>query len=473
MCGYNKINSFTRRIHPSVDIMFYSIPSFSLTAIDTFIATWVLFFYEVVINIDVFFVMMTFAITRLLTLLLPPLIGYFSDRRYGSKRKSGKRFFWLFIPGLLVPVFNLLLFLPSSPEPSVGLYLFIFFILYNIFYVFYKINYSALLLNKFRHPKERLILSTTTNFIEVLGLLFVVLITPLLIISYTASSYRIAAIFVSIVFTITFLLGLLGFFEEEELIDTYYSPNLESQKPFFGDFFRRFAYAFKQKNFMLLLLRWLATAAFNLFFVLGMIYYSEYILEADPSSMTILYLIYYLMILVSIPIGFLISWFLGYLRTFNYSGLALGTTILMFTFIGIVVNPLIKSLISLLLMALTGFFTGLGFASLIPLAGDTFDESASINRKRSEGFLYGLLALFVSVMGIVQSFVSSLVHSFTGFIPDFYTPQPASAMFGIIILFSTIPGIIIIALQIVFMIFYDLKPEKVKSIQHTIKELQI
>lgn len=473
MCGYDKINSFNRRIHPAVDIIFFSIPSLSLTAIDTFIATYLFYYYEVVIGINLILTMTTFSITSIFTLLLPPLIGYLSDRRYRSTSEGSKRLFWLFIPGLLIPVFTSLLFIPSSSEPGVGLFLLILYIFYNIVYVFYKINYSAMLLSKFRHPKERLIMATTTNFIEGLGLLIIVLFIPFFIVLYNPNSFRIAAIFVSILFTITFLLGIPAFLEEDELINTYNSPNLEPEGSFFGDFFKRFSYAFKQRNFGLLLLRWLGIAVINLFFISGLIYYIEYILESTPMALSMFFLIYQLMILASIPIGFVISWFLGYLRTFNYSGIALGFTILMFTFVGIIMNPFIKSIISLVLIAFTGFFTGLGIVGIIPIAGDTFDESANKNRKRSEGFLYGLLALFTSLMAFVNAFVTSLVHSSTGFIFDYYYPQPASALFGILILFSLIPGVVIIAVQIIFMKFYDLKPEKVRTIQEKNKELQI
>jgi Na+/melibiose symporter-like transporter len=297
--------------------------------------------------------------------------------------------------------------------------------------------------------------------------------TPLLIVIGDPLSYRTGAIFASILFTVTFLFGILGFFEEKELIDTYYSPNLEPQQKFFRDFFQRFSYAFKQKNFVLFLLRWLVTTVFNYFFVSGLVYYTEYILESNQAVLMTFFLIYYLMILVSIPIGFLISWFIGYLRTFNYSGLALGITVLMFTFVGIVANPLLKSVISLILMILIGFFVGLGIVGFIPIAGDTFDESASVNRKRSEGFLYGLLALFVGITGFVNAFVTTLVHTSTGFLDYYSTPPTSPALFGILILFSLIPGIVIIVIQVIFMIFYDLKPEKVTTIQEKNKELQI
>ncbi|MFX0075179.1 MAG: MFS transporter, partial [Candidatus Hermodarchaeota archaeon] len=442
-------------------------PSSSLTVIDGFIGMWLFFYYEVVIGVSIIITSMVFFFTRLITFVLPPMLGYILDRNYTSTRQLGKRFFWLIIPSILVPVFCVFLFIPSTSDPGLGLFFFLVFLGYNILYLYYKINYSAHLLNKFRHPKERLIVSTITSATDTIGYLFVALVTPMLISYGDPSSYIGTAIVVSIFLTITLLLGIPGFLEEEELLDTYFSSNLQPQTSFFRDFFKRFGYAFRQKNFILLLIRWLATAVLNLFFVSGTVYYTQLFYSSNPMMLTSFLLTYNIMIFIAIPIGFLISWFVGYLRVLNYSGLTLGISILLFTFIGAFPS------VSYVLFAIAGFSTGLGTVSLIPIAGDTFDESTSINRKRSEGFLYGLLTLFSSVMSFVYAFVAALVHTSTGYTGDPYTPPSGTASFGIMILFSLIPGIVIISLQIVFMVLYDLKPDKVVSIQQKNKELQI
>jgi Na+/melibiose symporter-like transporter len=337
-------------------------------------------------------------------------------------------------------------------------------LLYYVTFSLYSLNYSALLLSKFRNPKERLIISTIIEFFSIIFLSISTFILPIFIVSFNSLSYILPAIIISVVFWIALVVGIPGLLEERELIDTYYSPNLHPQEWFLKDFFMRFT-IFRRKNFIILLIQWLGLAAFNYFFFNGLFYYAEYVIGVSSVFVTILSGVYFMMTFIAIPFGFLISWFAGYVKTWIISGFLLGSTTLIFFFLN-------DAFSSILLMAAVGFAFGLGTVALIPLTGDIFDEHALHERKRSEGCNYGILAFFGSGITIILPFVIVIVHSMTGFDP--ITPmQSELAIMGIRILFSLIPGIAIIISIVLFLVLYDLKPGKVTEIQEGLKTLQI
>lgn len=191
----------------------------------------------------------------------------------------------------------------------------------------------------------------------------------------------------------------------------------------------------------------------------------EYVLNAPLILITISSLGYYIWFIIALPLSFLLSWYLGHLNVSIISGFTMGTAILAFFFVA-------SNLMAVLLISIIGFTLGLGTASLIPLVGDVFDEFANSNRKRSEGVAYGILSMFGGFTVIFSNLLTIFVYSFTGFIAR-WGPQTPLALMGIRILISIIPGIVIIIAMILFVILYDLKPEKTEAIRMELKELEI
>jgi GPH family glycoside/pentoside/hexuronide:cation symporter len=409
--------------------------------------------------------MSTFFGIGIINILIQPILGYLSDRNYTFTRKFGRRFPWILISGLITPIFVILLF---SSQMIVGIdlgfFLIITLILYYVASSLYSLNYSASLLAKFHNPKERLIISTIIEFFSFIAYFLSILFIPIFIAYPSSSSFLVAVVTISIPFIITVLLGIPGLLEEKQLIDTYYSPNLEPQVSFFKDFFNRFT-IFGRKNFIILLIQWVALTIFNYLFFNQLYYYIVYVLGVS-YEFTILYeIIYFIMVILAIPFGFLISWFAGYVTTWIISGFILGASNFIFFFVR---NPII----SLPIIATVGFAIGLGIVALIPLAGDVFDENAVHQRKRSEGFNYGLLTLFGSGITFFIPSIIAMVLQLTGFEAGWPTVTEL-AILGIRVMFSVIPSIIIITSTILFLFLYDLKPEKTISIQEELKTLQI
>jgi len=426
---------------------------------------WMFFYYQVYIGIDAVLFFIPISLINLVLPFLQPLLGSISDRDFPFTRNLGRRFFWILVMGLQIPIFFVLVFwVPFSNGIIfiVGFTALLF--LYNIAYSTFLTSYSALLLNKFRNPKERLLIGTITEFISTIGIVIITIFAPMFISYGDASSIQFLTIPIAITFVVTLSLGIFGILEEKELIDTYFSPNLTPKKGFLRDMFKGFA-IFKRKNFLVLLFRWIAFALFNLLFWSGLVYYWEYVLGASLYLLSVAYMGYYIWFLIALPLSFLLSWFLGHLKVSIISGFALGVVVLVFFFVA-------NILMAVILVSIIGFTFGLGMASLIPLVGDVFDEHANINRKRSEGVSYGILKMFGGLTVILSNVITAFIYSLTGVISG-WGPSTSLAFVGIRLLFSIIPGIIIIGVMILFVILYDLKPKKTEVIRMELKELEI
>ena len=458
-------NSFNRKFPAAITYISFCVPFFSVMSLDAYLSMWVFFYYQFYIGIDVALISLPMILINLVLPFLQPLLGSISDRDFPFTRNLGRRFFWILVMGLQIPIFFVLLFwVPFSNGMIfiVGFTALLF--LYNIAYSAFLTSYSALLLNKFRNPKERLLIGTVTEFISAIGLVIITIFVPMFISYGDPSSIRFLTIPIAITFAVTLSLGIFGILEEKELIDTYFSPNLGPKKGFLRDMFKGFA-IFKRKNFLVLLFRWIAFALFNLLFSSGLVYYWDYVLGSPYYLFSVAYMGYYIWLLIALPFSFLLSWFLGHLKVSIISGFALGVVLLVFFFVA-------NILMAVILVSIIGFTFGLGMASLIPLVGDVFDEHANINRKRSEGVSYGILKMFGGLTVILSNVITAFIYSLTGFISG-WSPSTPLALVGIRLLISIIPGIIIIGVMILFITLYDLKPKKTEAIRMELKELEI
>lgn len=458
-------NSFNRKFPAVITYIFFCVPFFSIMSLNAYLSMWVFFYYQVYIGIDVALILLPMSLLNLVLPFLQPLLGSISDRDFPFTRNLGRRFFWILVIGFQIPIFFVLLF--WVPFSSGMIFIIVFttlLLLYNVAYSAFLTSYSALLLNKFRNPKERLLIGTVTEFISAIGIVIITIFAPMFISYGDASAIQFLTIPIAITFVVTLSLGIFGILEEKELIDTYFSPNLTPKKGFLRDMFKGFA-IFKRKNFLVLLFRWIAFALFNLLFSSGLVYYWDYVLGAPYYLLSVAYMGYSIWMLIALPISFLLSWFLGHLNVSIISGFALGVALIAFFFVA-------NILMAVILVSIIGFTFGLGMASLIPLVGDVFDEHANINRKRSEGVSYGILKMFGGLTVILSNFITAFIYSLTGLISG-WGPSTPLALVGIRLLISIIPGIIIIGVMILFVTLYDLKPKKTEAIRMEMKELEI
>ena len=427
----------------------FCIPIFGAKSLDAFIASY--WFYKFEGDIAVIVVSTVMLIFRIISIFLFPIIGSLSDRNFPFTRTLGKRFPWIVISGVLTPILAvIIIWLPILDQGIFWVIFFVLYLLYAIAFSLYITSYYALLFTKFRNPKERIVIGTLTELLSAI----------MAFITFFALLYfdvRGASIVVALFFIIPLFIGTLGLREEEELINTYFSPNQAPKERVFKGFLQK-STIFKNKNFLILLSRWIVISISNFLFLVLL---NLYLLDKFNSFllMHLMRLAYIFWSIMGILFIFLPSWFLGHLNAYRVSGLALGIALVAFFFFAD------STLMAIIFVGIIGFMYGLETASLIPVIGDVLDERAAISRKHSEGFYYGMLTSFATIGVIIAPIIISLVFTFLELLP---------ISFNIIkILMTLIPGILIILVMILFTLFFDLEPDKTEAIRMELKELEL
>ena len=75
---------------------------------------FIIFYYQAVIGIPIFVILIPTSIVRLVVPFLQPLLGSISDRNYKFTRNKGRRFLWLMVFGFQIPIFFVLLFFSKN-----------------------------------------------------------------------------------------------------------------------------------------------------------------------------------------------------------------------------------------------------------------------------------------------------------------------------------------------------------------------
>ena len=466
------INSIDRRFFPWLVYILFSLPFFGLAFIISLVSNNVLTFFQAYGALSPTDTNSIILFNEIIILVLLPFVGYLVDKNFKFTKKLGRYYPWIIISGVILAFLPLALFssdltdylaaLIFTSSPLANLSAFFFVLIYEVVYLFFRLAIYSLIFNKFRNTKERLIISTLSLFLDNLGGIISIFIFADVITYYRISSYFSAANIAVIVFLIFFGIGQFGLLEESQLLDIYSYQTLPPRKAFFKDFFQKFS-VFKNKNFVILALLWVGTSAFSIFFLGNLSLYLHYILNQSVVVSIFYNLTFIFSSFIGIPVGFVLSWFIGQRKTYIISGFLLATSLILFPFL---------ELIQLLLMSIMGIALTLTFITFLPLMGDVFDQQANITKKRSDGFYYGTINLFNQLTYILGPIIILNITDLTGFDWSGFIHTDL-ANWGLLLNFTLIPGVIILITTILFGVFFDLKSEKIRKIQADLKELII
>jgi len=107
-----------------------------------------------------------------------------------------------------------------------------------------------------------------------------------------------------------------------------------------------------------------------------------------------------------------------------------------------------------------------------PVLADAIDEAVADSGKHIEGSFMGVYTFFIRFSLIAQGWIFAISHTLTGF--DAASPtQTDLAKFGIILHTALIPMILTLIALVVFVLVYDLRPEKTKEIKEKLKEMNL
>ncbi|MFX0048738.1 MAG: MFS transporter [Candidatus Hermodarchaeota archaeon] len=460
--------------HSKKSMLSYGFGKFITEFFNMCFGAYVFFFYERVIQLNVWYTSIGYIIFAIWNAFNDPIVGYLTDRPFKFTKKWGRRLPWVIIGGVIWILSYLLIFTPPVVDPVDGaLILFAWIVimtcLYDTFASIYGVNFYAIFPDKFRDSSERRIASILSTLIGALGTAFGAIIPSLFIVWNQRDTYVIQAGVVIIICIIALALAIPGSREDQVRIDCY----LESCEEGMGrePFFKEFRSIVKHKNFMVYIISFMFYQSLVALMIGSIPYVAEAVLGVQASDVTLIFACLLLGMFVSMPIwGKLADKTNNDRKTIIIAAtvLTIGTFPLMF---------ISDYIIMMIVIFIWGFCEGGYWVMLSPMFSITIDESIVMRGRRMEGTYQGFQTFVSRAALVIQALTFSIVHTLTNFNPgsgnpgDPLPPQSDLAKLGIQIHFALVPAILMLIATLILWRFYTITPDKVKANKEKIAEL--
>jgi GPH family glycoside/pentoside/hexuronide:cation symporter len=434
----------------------------------TVFAARVFAFYEYEVRLDITLILIGYIIYGLWNMVNDPLLGFLSDRPNRFWKKYGRRFPWMVAAGIPYCFFIILVFSPPSNDAAAhSMFLFGWFLtsicLYDAFYSAWMTNSDALFPDKFRSNKERRKIAGIGAPIGLFSTALGTLLPPIFITYGDKQSYITAMIIMSLISFVAFLITIPGIKEDKEMIENATTFVKERKKQ--DSFFKAMKVAGKHKNFMAYLIAYLAFHCLITIMMASIPYVVPFILGLPATAE-----IYFSVSLLIGQLLGIIAWVkltnkLGH-RNLFIIGLIWAVIMLAVLFF------FVDLWTAVIIIGIIGFGVGSIYYGNQLILTDCIDEIVINTGKRQEGVYSGIRTFMVRLSIIVQALIFWIIHITTGFEPASKN-QSDLAILGLRIQFSLAPMIIMLIGLIAFLVLYDLTPEKTKSNQAKLKELNL
>ena len=429
--------------------------------------TWVFFYYETEIGLNVWFTSIGFIIFAIFNAVNDPLIGYLTDRPFKFTKKWGRRLPWVIIGGVPWIFSYILLFTPPDVDPNSGaLILFVWLVvmtcLYDTFASLFAVNFYSIFPDKFRGDSERRLASTLSTLVAALGTASGSIIPSLFIVFGERSTYTLQAGVVVIVCLIALLVAIPGSREDQVRIDCYLKSCEEDieRRPFF----KEFKICLKHKNYMAYVLSFMFYTCLVVTMIGSIPYVARFVLGVEAEDIMLIMAALLVGMFLSMPIWSMIA---------DKTNNDRKTMIIAATFLTIATIPLFF-INNYFIMIFAIFIWGLGeggyWVMLSPVRSSVIDESVVMTGRRIEGIYQGFQTFVSRASLVAQALSFAIVHSLTGFVETSDT-QTDLAVFGVQIHFALLPMIFMIIATLLLWRFYKLTPDKVKEVKEKLAEL--
>lgn len=425
-------------------------------------------FWEVVVGLNIWLITLAYIIFAIWNIINDPIVGYLADRPKKFWSRLGKRYPWFIIGGMPAILFLATIFSPPYLDPVDAAWIYFAWILislclYELFYTITQLNHNALFPDKFRLDSDRRKGGFWRMLLGVLGTAIGFIVPPLIIdVTIPSSFVSMAWIFV-IINLVIFATSIPGHRESKDLKDRYIR---EQEKRESVSFFDALKIVVTHKNFMVVILVFLMDGIIGASLTASIQYVTLYILEEPASSAILILAPFILAVIVSLFPWLLLSQKMKNNRKMLIIGVFLNT-------IGLLPFMLVKTTLGFIIAAV---ILGIGGGALRigsnPVLADAIDEAVADSGRHIEGSFMGVYTFFIRFSLIAQGLIFALAHSLTGFDPLSPT-QSELAQFGILLHTALIPMILTLIALVVFVLVYDLKPEKTKEIKEKLKELNL
>ena len=431
------------------------------------LAIFVFYYYEVEVGLPVVYLGFAFIIFALWNMVNDPLLGYLTDRPFRWTKRYGMRLPWIIIGGVPSILFWFLLFLspnadPSNPWPAF-FYLVIITCLFDLFYSLYSTHLSASYTVHFRTDAERRKASAISAILPQFIVLLLNLIVPIMYVYGDRNTVILAELIIISILSVLLILLILGLRESEELKERFLRGFEEMGRQ---SFFKTMKLAFRQKNFIALLLSVMLFSTAWTLPLASHIYYTQDILRMPLSITVYVYTAMFLGFALFIPFWTNVAKKYGHVKTMKLGALLVSIALTS----GLWITTLWETILVI-------FLGGIAFGAFVIMIGpntaDVNDEFTITTGRHQEGTLAGIRTFFYRFALIFQALILTVVHILTGYNPDPHARQTPLAQWGIRIHLALIPSLLTLLGFFILYFFYDLTEEKKERVKKKLKEMNL
>jgi GPH family glycoside/pentoside/hexuronide:cation symporter len=442
------------RTYTSTDKLLWSLASLGGALISGVYAALLLYFYQVYLSLDAFFIAIAAGIYAIWNAINDPLFGYISDSK--SYKKLGRRIPYMrFSAPLLGFWFILIWFVPVTwNQIFIFLWMLITMLLYDTGYTIVFLMYSALLPEITESDRERGELQKYSSIFYLIGTIMGFLIPDILrpkVGQVSLIPLYIGVVIIGIFGTICILITTYKFKERPEFT--------QIDKPLgLADSIK---YTFKSKSFLIL-----TSANFMSIFMqqvlLSMTFYlADYVLKVPT-----------IFLLIAIFLGLLIGTVFANIFAGKLGVVKANQMLLIISAISLIMLPFIPDA----LIYISLFFAGFGISGPLVLTNVLFaqvaDEDETKSGVRREASFFGINAFITKPAQSLSLALAPVLLQMSGFLTpgpggEIIINQPESAIFMIKIVVGLLPGIALL-IGAIILFWYPLKGEYLKEIQEKV-----
>lgn len=442
-------------------------------------ALYLFFYYEVVLGLNPWFIVLAMTIFTVYDALNDPFIGFLVDRNTRLTKRWGRRFPWILIGTIPWALSIYLIFSAPNVDPAVNPWPVFWWLLMSLF-VFdtfgslVGVNIGMLRPDLFRTERERQKLTWWWTPLDMVAQALAFIIPPLFLAGgNNRANFALMGGMVAVIGLISAVLFLPGYTEDKVVKDRYFTGEYESMS-----FFKGFLEVLKSKSFVVF---FIALTAFNITINLLMgnaVFVTAFLLQYAPGDEIIIFVIFMLGAFVSFPFWLLyLKKIQNNKKVLTIGGFALAAALFPLTFYPTdIVLFILLFIFGLAMGSMWAFFYTIIQASVV-------DDFVAKTKRNQKGILLGISTLLGRLVATVDEIILAAVHSSTGFIEgnETYAELLAAVtaaggdiglvLFGIRLIFGVIPSIIIIIGTLIFWKFFPLTQDKVLENKKILEEL--
>lgn len=427
---------------------------------------FLVYFYQIKLGLSWEWISLAFMIYAIWNAINDPLFGVISDR---SKHKLGRRIPYMRYGAPFLGISFIMIWIPFvTASDQVGLFFYLLFVLflYDTFFTLTVIVNVALLGELALTAKNRTKITFVSGTVAGIGSAVSAILPPIFLYNSKPLEKPIDPfqIFIIIIGIITFVtLFLSSYFLKEKGI-------FQEEQPGFIDSIK---YTIKNKAFLIIEIIIFIGMLISTFFLTGVSYYITYALGLTDFEATIPIILF----ILSTLIGSLIFTFIGGKLGIRKSILISIPIVSVGLFLAFFPTNLWQAVLPVVLI-------GIGESSLMifmdPALMDVADSDELKTGRRREASFFGVNALITKPAESIAVWMWTGLLSLFAFVQPvidewgiaYPQPQTAESLFGIRILMSVVPAIMVLLLLIP-VYFYPLDGSKYREMKQLVHQLHL